>query len=79
MFQTKTMKTTAIALASFLSLGLFGATVSEASPHRHDGDYEITQLANRHHRWHPKTYSEGDRNTAAIVGAVAGYIIGKNT
>ncbi|MCH3959421.1 MAG: hypothetical protein LKE51_08435 [Selenomonas sp.] len=81
MFNKKNVKVTAIALASFMSLGLVGMTASaaEASPWQHDGDYEITQLANKHHRYHPKDYSEGDRNTAAIVGAVAGYVIAKNT
>ena len=54
------------------------ASAAEASPW-HQNNYEITGLANRHHRYHPKAYSEGDRNTAAIVGAVAGYVIAKNT
>ena len=81
MFNKKNVKVTAIALASFMSLGLVGMTASaaEASPWQHDDDYEVTQLANKHHRYHPKEYSEGDRNTAAIVGAVAGYVIAKNT
>jgi hypothetical protein len=81
MFNKKNVKVTAIALASFMSLGFVGMTASaaEASPWQHDGDYEVVQLANKHHRYHPKDYSEGDRNTAAIVGAVAGYFIAKNT
>ncbi len=79
MFNKKNVKVTAIALASFMSLGLVSLTASaaEASPW-HQNNYEITELANRHHRYHPKDYSEGDRNTAAIVGAVAGYVIAKN-
>ena len=79
MFKKKSLKVTAVALASFVSLGVFGATASEASPFHSGHDYEITQLAHKHHSYHPKKYSEGDRNTAAIAGAVAGYFIAKNT
>lgn len=79
MFKKKSLKVTAVALASFVSLGVIGTTVSEASPYHGGHDYEITQLAHKHHSYHPKKYSEGDRNTAAIAGAVAGYFIAKNT
>ena len=79
MFKKRSLKVTAVALASFVSLGVFGAAASEASPFHSGHDYEITQLAHKHHSDHPKKYSEGDRNTAAIAGAVAGYFIAKNT
>lgn len=79
MFSKKGLKVTAVALTSFISLGIFGATASEASP-RHSGhDYKVTQLSHRHQDSHPKKYSEGERNTAAIIGAVVGAIIAKNT
>lgn len=81
MFGKKSIKMTAIALAGFVSLGIGGVTVSaaEASPFHHGQDYEVQELAHKHHRYHPKKYSEGDRNTAAIVGAVVGAVIAKNT
>ena len=60
---------------------LGGLTVSaaEASPFHHGHDYEVQQLAHKHHSYHPKKYSEGDRNTAAIAGAIVGAVIAKNT
>ena len=81
MFSTKNVKLTAIALAGFVSLGIGGVTVSaaEASPFHYGHDYEVQELAHKNHRYHPKKYSEGDRNTAAIVGAVVGAVIAKNT
>lgn len=84
MFNKKSLKVTAVALTSFISLGIFGATASEASPRPIGQDYEVTQLAHRNKyqpskNSHPKKYSEGERNTAAIVGAVVGAIIAKNT
>ncbi|SFT86633.1 hypothetical protein SAMN02910356_02485 [Selenomonas sp. GACV-9] len=83
MFNKKSLKvTTAAVLASFVSLGIFSATVSEASPRHHQEfgpRYEVQELAHRHHNSHPKKYSEGERNTAAIIGAVVGAVIAKNT
>ncbi|MBE6074546.1 MAG: hypothetical protein E7202_08460 [Selenomonas ruminantium] len=80
MFRKKSLKiTTAAVLASFVSLGIFSATVSEASPRHHQEfgpRYEVQELS---HRSHPKKYSEGERNTAAIIGAVVGAVIAKNT
>ena len=79
MLNTKNVKMTAIALAGVMSLGIGGLTVSaaEASPFGHN--YEVQELAHRHHNEHPKKYSEGERNTAAILGAVVGAVIAKNT
>lgn len=81
MFNTKNVKMTAIALAGVMSLGIGGLTVSaaEASPLQIGHDYEMQELAHKNHRYHPKKYSEGDRNTAAIVGAIVGAVIAKNT
>jgi len=81
MFSTKNVKMTAIALAGVMSLGIGGLTVSaaEASPFHHGHDYEVQELAHKHHNEHPKKYSEGERNTAAIIGAVVGAVIAKNT
>ena len=39
----------------------------------------VQKKKSENHSYHPKKYSEGDRNTAAIAGAVAGYFIAKNT
>lgn len=81
MFNKKNVKMTAIALAGVMSLGIGGLTASaaQASPLHHDHNYEVQELAHKHHSYHPKKYSEGDRNTAAIVGAVVGAVIAKNT
>jgi hypothetical protein len=82
MFSKKNVKMTAVALAGVMSLGIgsLTATAAEASPfHHHGHDYEVQELAHKHHRSHPKKYSEGERNTAAIVGAVVGAVIAKNT
>ena len=81
MFNKKNVKMTAIALAGVMSLGIGGLTASaaQASPLHHGHNYEVQELAHKHHSYHPKKYSEGDRNTAAIVGAVVGAVIAKNT
>ena len=81
MLSKRNVKMTAIALAGFVSLGMGGITVSaaEASSFHHGHNYEVQELAHKHHNSHPKKYSEGERNTAAIVGAVVGAIIAKNT
>ncbi len=78
MLSKRNVKMTAIALAGFVSLGMGGVTVSavEASPLHYGNHYEVQELA--HHK-HPKKYSEGERNTAAIIGAVVGAVIAKNT
>lgn len=38
-----------------------------------------SHLVEMSHKSHKKKYSEGERNTAALVGAVVGAIIAKNT
>ena len=77
MLSKRNVKMTAIALAGCVSLGMGGITVSaaEASALHHGHNYEVQQLSHKH----PKKYSEGERNTAAIFGAVVGAIIAKNT
>ena len=81
MLSKKNVKMTAVALAGVMSLGIgsLTATAAEASPFHHGHNYAVQELASKHHRSHPKKYSEGERNTAAIVGAVVGAIIAKNT
>ena len=82
MLSMKSVKLTAVALASCMSVGIVGltATAAEASPRAHAPayhemqDHEMTPLS-----YHRKKYSEGERNTAVIVGAVVGAIIAKNT
>lgn len=82
MLSKTSVKRTAVALAGCLSIGLVGLTAAaaEASPRAFAPAYEqmqghaVTQLSS-----HRKKYSEGERNTAAIVGAVVGAIIAKNT
>ena len=83
-------KITALALCGALSLGILGSSMSvtEASSHhpapRYEREYHPHMEKNQRHVSHHESksknkYSEGDRNTAAIVGAVVGYAIGKLT
>lgn len=83
MFSKKSIKVTGIALASLMTFGFIGATasVTEASSHN---NYEIQELSHRRDYRNPprqskKKYSEGERNTAAILGAIVGAVIAKNT
>lgn len=85
MFNKKNLKITAVALASVMSFGLVGmtATSAEAASHHHSYDY---RSHDRHHHRdynrddsHSKKYSAGERNTAAVVGAIIGAVIAKNT
>ena len=80
MFSAKKLKLTACALTGIMTIGIGGLTASsaEASPWHQDKP-EYQQLAHKHHRYHEKTHSQGDVNTAAIVGAVVGAVIAKNT
>ena len=90
----KVKKIIAAALFGVMTCSLFGTTavVAEASPriiadapHLTDmrtsyGDsVEVTQLAARRHKPKRKGYSQGTVTTAAIVGAVVGAFIAKNT
>ena len=83
MFNKKNLKITAVALV--MSFGLVGmtATSAEAASHHHSYDY---RSHDRHHHRdynpddsHSKKYSAGERNTAAVVGAIIGAVIAKNT
>ena len=89
----KTKKMIATAMFGVMTLSLVGisAVVAEASPRVvSDTPYttdvrssvctvEVTQLAARRKKSKRKGYSQGTVTTAAIVGAVVGAIIAKNT
>lgn len=90
----KVKKSIAIALFGVMTLSLVGtsAAIAEASP-RYTADVprtmdvrtsygdsiEVTQLAARRKKPRRKGYSQGSVTTAAIVGAVVGAFIAKNT
>nr|WP_325190436.1 hypothetical protein [uncultured Selenomonas sp.] len=89
----KTKKMIAAAMFGVMTLSLVGtsAVVAEASPRvvsdtpyttdvrSSVGTVEVTQLAARRKKSKRKGYSQGTVTTAAIVGAVVGAIIAKNT
>ena len=90
MMTTKMMKRTAIAaIVGAMSYGAAG--VAEVSAHAlsepaerasytsFDGRNDVQQLAWGGRRKSGKKYSQGSMTTAAIVGAVVGAIIAKNT
>jgi len=90
----KVKKSIAAALFGISALSLVGtsAAIAEASP-RYTADVprtmdvrtsygdsiEVTQLAARRKKPRRKGYSQGSVTTAAIVGAVVGAFIAKNT
>ena len=90
----KVKKSIAAALFGIMTLSLVGtsAAIAEASP-RYTADVprtmdvrtssgdsiEVTQLAARRKKPRRKGYSQGSVTTAAIVGAVVGAFIAKNT
>lgn len=90
----KVKKSIAAALFGVMTLSLVGtsAAIAEASP-RYTADVprtmdvrtsygdsiEVTQLATRRKKPRRKGYSQGSVTTAAIVGAVVGAFIAKNT
>lgn len=90
----KVKKSIAVALFGVMTLSLVGtsAAIAEASP-RYTADVprtmdvrtsygdsiEVTQLAARRKKPRRKGYSQGSVTTAAIVGAVVGTFIAKNT
>ena len=90
----KVKKSIAVALFGVMTLSLVGtsAAIAEASP-RYTADVprtidvrtsygdsiEVTQLAARRKKPRRKGYSQGSVTTAAIVGAVVGAFIAKNT
>ena len=89
----KTKKMISAAMFGIMALSLVGtsAAVAEASPRivsdipyttdirSSVGTVEVTQLAARRKKSRRKGYSQGTVTTAAIVGAVVGAIIAKNT
>ncbi len=91
MFNAQKLKITAWALTGVMTFGLVGMTASaaEASSLKHVPHYqELSHSHDRPHRHHEeresrKTHSQGEVNTAAIVGvavgAIAGAVIAKNT
>ena len=85
MFNKKNLKITAVALASVMSFGLVGVTATSAEAASHHHSYDYRSHDRHHHRdynrddSHPKKYSAGERNTAAVVGAIIGAVIAKNT
>ena len=90
----KVKKSIAVALFGVMTLSPVGtsAAIAEASP-RYTADVprtmdvrtsygdsiEVTQLAARRKKPRRKGYSQGSVTTAAIVGAVVGAFIAKNT
>ena len=52
MFSKKNVKMTAVALVGVMSLGIgsLTATAAEASPFHHGHNYEVQELAGKHHR-----------------------------
>ena len=102
MMNRKSMKMTAVALASFVTFGCAGLSASaaeasarpELTPVVASNDWHNSRRdRERQEAWerdHPrdmdyksshtrKTKSQGDVNTAYVVGAVVGAIIAKNT
>lgn len=91
----KVKKSIAAALFGVMTLSLVGtsAAIAEASPRCYTADVprtmdvrtsygdsiEVTQLAARRKKPRRKGYSQGSVTTAAIVGAVVGAFIAKNT
>ena len=84
----KVKKSIAVALFGVMTLSLVGtsAAIAEASPRytadvprTMDDSIEVTQLAARRKKPRRKGYSQGSVTTAAIVGAVVGAFIAKNT
>ena len=76
MMSKKTKKFTSFVMAAIIGLGVLGSSgVSEAArrhhmaPRPHHYNHHDRQDSN-------KKYSEGERNTAAILGVVAGAVIG---
>ena len=76
MMSRKTKKFTSFVMAAIIGLGVLGSSgVSDAArrhhmaPPPHHYNHHDRQDSN-------KKYSEGERNTAAILGVVAGAVIG---
>lgn len=79
MLTLKSKKMTSLLLASFMSVSILGTAIAEAHP-------DCPPPAPRHEHWqrnHPQApdngHSTGEVTTAAIIGAVVGAVIAKNT
>lgn len=69
MFKSKKKKITAFALSAFMAVSIFGTTIASA--------HWRNNPPPPHH--YDKGHSQGEVTTAAILGAVAGAVIAKNT
>lgn len=90
MFNAQKLKITACALTGVMTFGVMGLTANAAEARSwHPEKPHQQELGHKHHKVHkaPKerknTHSQGDVNTAAIVGvavgAIAGAVIANNT
>jgi hypothetical protein len=84
MFNAQKLKITACALTGLMTFGAMGLTANAAEARSwHPDKPHYQELAHKNHNHHRKTHSQGDVNTAAIVGAavgaIAGAVIAKNT
>lgn len=78
MFNMKSKKLLSATLCGMMCAGVFGTTLAEASAAQPEQSFRQMSSAPDYEyksRWH----SQGEVNTAAIVGAVVGAVIAKNT
>lgn len=80
MMSKKTKKFTSFVMAAVIGLGVLGSSgISEAASHRRHvapPPHHYNHHDRRDNNNGNKKYSEGERNTAAILGVVAGAVIG---
>ena len=74
MLTLKSKKMTSLLLASFMSVSILGTAIAEAHP-----GYPPHHHQEHPHHWQSDGHSTGEVTTAAIVGAVLGAVIAKNT
>ena len=87
MFNAQKLKLTACALTGVMTFGVMGLTAgaAEASSRLPERTHyqELSHRHDHHHKKNRNTHSQGDVNTAAIVGvavgAIAGAVIANNT
>ena len=87
MFNAQKLKLTACALTGVMTFGVMGLTAGAAEASSRLPERPHYQELSHRHDHHPKknrnTHSQGDVNTAAIVGvavgAIAGAVIANNT
>ncbi len=78
MFNLKSKKLLSATLCGMMCAGIFGTTLAEAHPSQPETAMQTMSYApdtEYKSRWH----SQGEVNTAAILGAVVGAVIAKNT